>query len=160
MSRLKSPHQQRVERFMAAAEQTVPDRPTMPGEATRMLRARLIMEEAMELIDALGIRLTISSDRFSDLVGHGLSLSDLTFAPAYPPSLVEAADGCADLSVVTIGTLSAMGVADESLLELVDQNNLEKFDGGYRDYSGKWIKPPNHKPPDIARCLEIQAGLP
>ena len=73
------------------------------------------------------------------------------------PNLVEIADGCADLSVVTIGTLSACGIADEMLLGVVDANNLAKFGPGHSiREDGKLIKPKNHKPPDIAQLLEIQ----
>lgn len=41
--------------------------------------------------------------------------------------------------------------------QLVDENNLAKFGpGGYRRDDGKWIKPPGHKPPAIAKALRWQ----
>ena len=56
--------------------------------------------------------------------------------------VVKVADGCGDLSVVTIGTLSACGIADEPILETIDANNLMKFAPGHRiDEFGKLIKP-------------------
>ena len=59
-------------------------------------------------------------------------------------------DGCCDLSVVTIGTLSACGVPDELFLKLVDENNLAKFGDGHSiREDGKLIKPSDHKPPAI-----------
>ena len=68
--------------------------------------------------------------------------------------MVETIDGCCDLAVVTTGTLSACGVPDLPFQQAVDQNNLEKFGPGntIRD-DGKLIKPPGHKPPDIAGIL-------
>jgi predicted HAD superfamily Cof-like phosphohydrolase len=39
--------------------------------------------------------------------------------------------------------------------QAVDQNNLAKFGpGGHRREDGKWVKPPDHKPPDIAGLLD------
>jgi hypothetical protein len=69
--------------------------------------------------------------------------------------MVELVDGCCDLSVVTIGTLSACGVSDDPFLMEVDQNNLDKFGDGhsYRE-DGKLIKPPDHQPPRIEELLE------
>lgn len=52
----KSPHQQRVEEFMGKFGQEVPDKPTMPDEDTRLLRAKLIFEETLETIYALGFK--------------------------------------------------------------------------------------------------------
>ncbi|RME74113.1 MAG: hypothetical protein D6785_16225, partial [Planctomycetota bacterium] len=76
------------------------------------------------------------------------------------PSLVEIADGCADIMVVTTGTLSACGISDIPLQEEVDQNNLSKFGpGGYEREDGKWVKPPDHKPPKILKILEDQGYL-
>jgi predicted HAD superfamily Cof-like phosphohydrolase len=68
---------------------------------------------------------------------------------------VEVVDGCADISVVTIGTLIAFGVDDETVLEEVDASNLRKFEpGSYRREDGKWIKPPSWTPPDIEGAIE------
>lgn len=147
MSREKSAHQQRVEQFMAKAGQAVPDRPTIPDEATRRLRAKLILEEALETIDALGFQVVLKP--FD---------CDIEIGPvSHEPNLEEIADGCADIIVVTTGTLSACGVADAALQAEVDQNNLSKFGpGGHRRADGKWIKPPTWTPPDIKGVLEGQ----
>jgi len=107
----------------------------------------------METIDALGVVLTVS---FDSLTGNGRS--EPRFDISHEPDLIEIADGCADISVVTIGTLSACGIDAEPLLELVDRNNLAKFGPGHsRREDGKLIKPPGHKPPDIAGLLESQS---
>jgi hypothetical protein len=56
--------------------------------------------------------------------------------------------------VVTIGTLSALGISDGALLKEVDLNNLDKFGDGHslRD-DGKLIKPLWHLPPAIGHIL-------
>lgn len=153
----KSFHQLRIEHFMRLAGQAVPDQPTELDEATRILRAKLILEEAFETIrEGLGIDIIImggddEGDTFDPLD------FDLILKCTKPMNMVEFADGCADLSVVTIGSLSAAGITDGPLLEIVDQSNLSKFGpGSYRRDDGKWMKPPNFKPPDIAGILEQQ----
>lgn len=70
--------------------------------------------------------------------------------------IVETIDGCADLIVVTTGTLSSMGVHDETILHEVDLNNLSKILHGTVREDGKLIKPKNHPKPDIEGALERQ----
>lgn len=133
---MKTLHQRRVERFMELAKQKVPGNPTLPSSDIRLFRARMVLEEALELISALGCAVNI------DL--------EVVEAPSFSLKLDEIAKECADLSVVSIGTLSACGFEDEPVLLAVDMNNLQKFgEGSYRREDGKWIKPPGHKPPDL-----------
>lgn len=127
-----------------------PSVPTMPDAKTRELRARLILEECMETIDALGCGIYL--DKYQEIFFDQISIK-----AEYPPNLVEIADGCADISVVTIGTLVACGIKDMELFKEVDENNLAKFGpGGHLREDGKWVKPPNHPKPDIARILREQ----
>ena len=156
---MQTPHQQRVEEFMAKAEQDLPDTPTIPDEEARLLRARLIMEEAMETIQAgLGVKALFRHD---DCYDYPCGFGDLKFEIEGDVDLVEVADGCADISVVTVGTLSACGIKDGKLLEEVDGHNLKKFGpGGYKDEGGKWIKPPDLQPPDIEGILKEQGWSP
>jgi len=151
----KSESQRAIEEFMNAAGQSVPSAPELPSEEVRVLRARLIMEEALETIrDGLGIDVELRTGG-TDHSEHDVKFEDLDFWPLRPPNLVEIVDGCCDLEVVTKGTLSACGVADIGPQTLVNRNNLEKFGpGGYRDPdTGKWIKPATHRPPDLAKAL-------
>ncbi len=62
----QSSHQQRVEHFMRQARQPLPEEPSIPSEEIRRLRAKLILEEALETIKALGFccRLRFSSIAF------------------------------------------------------------------------------------------------
>jgi predicted HAD superfamily Cof-like phosphohydrolase len=143
----KSDHQLRVEEFMRLAKQEIPAVPTMPCLAVRKLRANIILEEALETIEALGFTVTLKP-------------FDLSFelSETCAPDLIEAVDGCCDLRVVTTGTLSALGVADNAVQEEVDRNNLAKFGpGSYRRESdGKWMKPPGHQKPDLEHILITQ----
>lgn len=150
-----TPHAQRVLAFMFRANQSPPPTPTMPDEKTRILRAKLIFEEAMETINALGVTVSVPA-RGPDASPDPISVNEAPhfFDATHEPCFDEIVDGCADVSVVTIGTLLACGVEDAPILELVDQNNLAKFGPGhsYRE-DGKLVKPPGHKPPDILKAL-------
>ena len=146
-----TPHYERVRKFMIQAKQipAMMTEPTVPDAATRILRAKLILEEALETVNALGVTAYIN--------GQDIAKTDLGFEATHEPNLVEIADGCADVMVVTTGTLIACNIEDRPLLEAVDQNNLAKFGPGhsFRE-DGKLIKPPGHKPPDIAEVLRAQ----
>ena len=85
-----------------------------------------------------------------------LDLDDIRFTDGDAPCLEGIADGCADIKVVTTGTLSAFGIPDMMIQEEVDAANLRKFsEGGYRREDGKWMKPPDWTPPDIDGILEL-----
>jgi len=143
---MKSDHQKRIEMFMKMALQEVPTRPIMPSAEVRKLRASLILEEALETIQGLGFRVKEDEED-----------GDLVLVESGKPDMIEIIDGCGDVSVVTIGTLSAMGVSDKPVLEAIDMNNLAKFGpGSFRDAKGKWIKPAGHQPPDIKAVLLAQ----
>jgi predicted HAD superfamily Cof-like phosphohydrolase/BMFP domain-containing protein YqiC len=157
-------HQGRVENMMRGFGQNVPPRPALPDEDTRVLRARLILEEALETIqDGLRVEVNLGWIGSHPDTGrptscaHTVEFDRLKFkAQEGEADLIELADGVADISVVSIGTLSACGIKDRPLLEEVDANNQAKIDTGRRDEHGKWIKSPNHQPPDIAGVLKEQ----
>ncbi|MFQ5570917.1 MAG: hypothetical protein ACE5G0_14650 [Rhodothermales bacterium] len=142
---------------MRKAGQATPSTPTVPDEETRILRAKLILEEALETVRALGVGVRLAE-------GHGpegvvsAEESDLAFYIDGEADIEWVVDGCADISVVTIGTLIAFGIDDEPILEEVDRANLRKFGpGGYMREDGKWMKPPDWTPPDIMGVLARQS---
>src|ERR1700685_814538 len=58
----KSPHQQRVEQFMKKVRQltglpSLPSVPTVPDGKMILAQAKLIMEEVLELFEAIGLNL-------------------------------------------------------------------------------------------------------
>ena len=55
------------------------------------------------------------------------------------------------------------GLSDklEECIEAIDQNNLEKFKSGHRcEVTGKWIKSPNHKKPNLESIINYEKELP
>ena len=162
-------HYANVKLFMQKAQQRTPSGPGEPSAETRVLRARLIYEEAMETINALGVVISVDAASTGPEVRtvelnspQECEVTSPKFAVTEVFNLQEIADGCADIKVVTTGTLIACGLPDHAIQQLVDQNNLAKFGPGHRiDEGGKLIKPPNHQPPDIAGLLfaiEKQTG--
>jgi len=146
---------------MNKAGQAVPELPCIPGPEVRMLRAKLILEEALETVLALGVDVSV---RYHGVGAGGMipvedKMLIFEHNPTRKISLVEICDGCADVSVVTIGTLSACGVSDVTLLEEVDRSNLDKFRGdAHRNEAGKWVKPSDWIAPDIKNVLQEQAN--
>jgi predicted HAD superfamily Cof-like phosphohydrolase len=133
---------------MELAKQNVPDKPSIPSDDILRLRASLILEEALETIDGLGCEILYDGI-------HTINKNNFSIVNVKKADLVKIADGCADISVVTIGTLSACGIPDEKLLQIVDENNLEKFGEGHTiREDGKLIKPINHQPPNIKDFLK------
>lgn len=146
----RSKHQLRIEQLMLRAGQELPISPSVVN-LNRHLRAKLIIEEALELIE-LGLGLQVQ-----DSMGMPLRAEEILLVPKSEPDIIEIIDGCADVSVVTIGTASAVGVDMTPILEIVDNNNLMKFGpGGYRRDDGKWIKPENHPCPKPLIQQEIE----
>ena len=158
-----SMHYKRVREFMIKAQQKVRDTPEILTEEERLLRAKLIFEECMETIN-LGLGVDIGTmyndpDEGPTYVEYSPHNQFIEFSIERPMDLIETIDGCADIKVVTTGTLVAMGVPDAPIQLEVDNNNLAKFGpGGYRDESGKWIKPPNHQPPNLQGVLDSLKG--
>lgn len=150
-------HYEAVREFAIRAGNQVPEKPKAPSPKDAVLCARLILEEAMETIDALGVEVKLLPEHTcrDPIVFRGLS-----FQSVRPADLVEVIDGCCDTHVVSTFTMVMCGVCDDGPQSLVDANNLGKFDpalGGKRcPSSGKWIKPPNYPKPDIAQSLKDQ----
>lgn len=150
---MKSSTQKSIEFFMRAAGQTVEDGPTIPSPEDRLMRAKLLWEETLETITALGVQVL-------DFTGHTLTkeTQDIRFNVLHEEHVdfEEIIDGCIDLRVIATGTLSTLGVPDMPFQLEVDQSNLRKIgDDGQcikRD-DGKLLKPEGWKPPNIRGVL-------
>lgn len=104
--------QQQVKDWMQAFGQETPEKPTIPSLEVRRLRAKLILEEALETINALG--LVVYQTNRSGLTRFPLFLDMIDFEhDEVNPNLQEILDGCEDLKVVTEGTLVACGLVVE-----------------------------------------------
>lgn len=137
--------QREVRGWMGTAGQTHRSKPTADiTDAERLLRARLVYEEAMEFVEAMGCfvngggEVRINTDDDIDLVG--------------------AVDAISDILVVTIGSACTLGVAVEPVFGEVMDSNWAKFPNGIvkRDEFGKVVKPDDWQPPRIEAVLRDQ----
>ncbi len=63
----------------------------------------------------------------------------------------------ADLLYVVYGTFVEMGVDNEPFFAEVHRSNMSKKDG-HRRADGKWVKPANYSPADIAKVFTETYG--
>lgn len=143
--------QRQVKEFMLGCGQKVPDRPIVPDDKTLILRARLILEKALEYCDAAGIQITLDN---SD--NNLVNINSLVFKPVNEIDPVAMADALVDIKYVTNGAACAQGLDLEPLEFAVHLNNMTKLDGGYTDEFGKFRKGPNYKPIDLTDLIEEQ----
>jgi len=120
-------HYDRVKEFMRLAGQDTPEEMTVPSFEIRKLRAKLIFEEALETIEALGFNIYADTPEYSICI-NAKGVEHAFTQTAKGPNLEELIDGCTDISVVIIGTLIAFGLPDVPFLEETDSANLRKFE--------------------------------
>ena len=129
-------YQGMVRQFHHATDQTVGRTPELRD---RHLRAKLIYEEAIETIRALGCEPSPEDGTVDD--------------GWHTPNEVEVIDGLCDLLYVTFGTAVAMGVDLDPFFAEVHATNMAKLAGEKRA-DGKQLKPEGWTPPDIKGLLE------
>ena len=122
----------------------------------RELRAKLILEEAVETVAAMGYDVNASfripdeqsyeASRWVDFFGTRVCAEDI----------VEVVDGLADLIYVALGTAVSFGVDLGPIFDEVHRTNMAKDGGATRD-DGKILKPDGWVGPDIAGILRAQA---
>ncbi len=141
--------------------QAIPDKGyTIPKPEVRILRAQLILEEAVETIEALGLFVTVTSD---SAPGNRVKL---LLANSYEPvDMEEVIDGVCDTIYVCTGLLCAMGVPDLPHLKEVWVANNAKFPNGEAivNADGKYMKPPGWEAPDhkaVQRCVTEATTVP
>lgn len=116
--------QEDIVALMTQFEQEVKDSPELPDAATRLLRARLVFEEALEFVRACGCTVAIAgSDGTQATVIDAISV---VAAPDVAPDFTEYVDGCIDQLVVTYGALVAAGVKAQSAWDEVQRSNMSK----------------------------------
>ena len=108
--------------LMRQFEQEVKDSPELPDSATRLLRARLVFEEALEFVKACGCTVTTLSSTETPVIDEIAVKLD----PNGTPDFVEYVDGCIDQLVVTYGALNAAGIQAQSAWDEVQHSNMSK----------------------------------
>jgi predicted HAD superfamily Cof-like phosphohydrolase len=116
--------QEDIVTLMTQFEQEVKESPELPDAGTRLLRARLVFEEALEFVRGCGCTVTMSgSSDEEDAVIDGIRV---VLDPNGTPDFTEYVDGCIDQLVVTYGALNAAGVKAQSAWDEVQRSNMSK----------------------------------
>jgi predicted HAD superfamily Cof-like phosphohydrolase len=113
--------------LMKQFNQEVKDSPELPDAPTRLLRARLVFEEALEFVRACGCTVTTSSNGSGE--GRQAPIIDdivVQLDPSGTPDFTEYVDGCIDQLVVTYGALNAAGIQAQSAWDEVQRSNMSK----------------------------------
>lgn len=138
------------------ARQKIPEKAyTIPDHDTRALMAKLVFEEAMETIDALGFGIE------EDVSEGGFRVySRLMQSNKYEGitlDMEKIIDGACDLTYVAVGVMIGMGVPDQPHLTEVCIANNNKFPGGQvivDEKTGKYLKPEGWRPPDHGKVQD------
>jgi predicted HAD superfamily Cof-like phosphohydrolase len=119
--------QEDIVTLMKQFNQQVKDSPELPDPGTRLLRARLVFEEALEFVKGCGCTVT-TSVAGSDGPAETAVIDKIGVVPDPDgkPDLVEYVDGCVDQLVVTYGALNAAGVKVEPAWNEVQRSNMSK----------------------------------
>jgi predicted HAD superfamily Cof-like phosphohydrolase len=118
--------QKMVQEFHEQFDIHISTTPSVPDEATQILRNRLIQEELEEFQGAMESK---------DLSSMAKELADLLY--------------------VVYGTAVSLGIDMEPVFKEVHRSNMSKV-GGYKREDGKWVKPPTYSPASLDIILEAQ----
>ena len=119
--------QEDIVTLMKQFNQQVKESPELPDPDTRLLRARLVFEEALEFVKGCGCTVTMhlagsngeEETAVIDEIGVVLDSNG-------KPDFVEYVDGCIDQLVVTYGALNAAGVKAQPAWDEVQRSNMSK----------------------------------
>jgi predicted HAD superfamily Cof-like phosphohydrolase len=125
-----------------------------PALRDRELRAKLIMEEAVETVAAMGFAVTADIYK-DDIYDPAYDTGDVAhYEKSYAePHFVDAIDGLVDTIYVVLGAAVAWGIDLDPFFAEVHRANMAKLGGGMRE-DGKFLKPDNWTGPDITGILD------
>lgn len=154
------PQQKRVLEFHRAFGQPAPEHFSPLRDAVLLqLRAKLILEEALEFCTAAGLAPVLRiDDHDEDILINKISLAEARVSP----SDIDMIDALCDLSYVTYGTAVTMGLDLEQFECEVHRSNMSKLGPDGRPIlrnDGKVLKGPGFSLPDIGLLLEREIEL-
>lgn len=150
--------QAQVLAFHEATDSAVATEPTLMDEETRALRAKLIMEEAVETVAALGFDVSADIVKADSFLGEHNGSFIGRFNKAYEkPNLLDFIDGMCDLIYVIAGSAVSAGVDLAPHFDEVHDANMRKLAGPKRE-DGKQLKPEGWRGPDHGRIIDATKG--
>jgi predicted HAD superfamily Cof-like phosphohydrolase len=142
---------EKVKLFHVATGSPVLPRPGIPPYDRIRLRAKLVIEEALEVVGAL---LGHDESQTRALVALNCQAIDMELDPR--PDLKKVAKELADLEYVTLGTALEMGLPSQEIFDATHENNLTEVSGPRRA-DGKIGKPDGYLPVDLGPILDACA---
>lgn len=128
---------------------------TLDTPEGRELRAKLIMEEAVETVAALGFRAFASIEEQKGLLIRTVSHFERTY-PNF--DLLDFIDGLCDLTYVVMGGAVNADISMQRHFDEVHAANMRKLTGPKRE-DGKQLKPEGWVGPDHRKVLDQYYGL-
>ena len=122
--------QKMVQEFHEQFDIHISTTPSIPDDATQILRNRLIQEEFEEFQEAI---------QRQDLPSMAKELADLLY--------------------VVYGTAVSLGIDMEPVFKEVHRSNMSKV-GGYKREDGKWVKPLTYSPASLDAIISTQMESP
>ena len=119
--------QEDIVTLMKQFDQQVKESPELPEPETRLLRARLVFEEALEFVKGCGctVTMTLAGSKGEEKTAV-IDEIGVVLDPGGNPDFVEYVDGCIDQLVVTYGALNAAGVKAQPAWDEVQRSNMSK----------------------------------
>lgn len=146
-----SPINQQVREFMTQMQQYIGLTLGVPPDPIVRLRAELVIEEALEFVEAC-----FDFSRFASLVPYREELVRLIRTQPVKVDVPKAVDALADTDYVVEGARIAFGVEGEPIARVVHEANMRKTQGPVDPITGKKLKPLGWVPPDIRGELAKQ----
>lgn len=141
---------ERVAEFHKVFGHPVSDKPTAPTDERVVMRLALILEEAIELADALGF----STDDIKDSAEYMLNIGPRVYEEEI--DLVAVADALGDIEYVTNGAALEFGIPLPKVVAEIHRSNMTKLDNDgkpiYR-IDGKILKGESYEPPNLEPIL-------
>lgn len=138
---------ERVREFHETFGHPVADEPVVPADDRVRLRLALILEEALELADAMGFFTQEAREYIDKMVDYG---------PVVEGDLVGIADALGDLDYVVNGAALEHGIPLPEVTAEIHRSNMTKLgpDGKpiYRE-DGKILKGEDYEPPQLEKVL-------
>jgi len=129
------------------------DKPSLPADDRVRLRAKLIMEEAFETIEAM---FDVPPDKDHPFERARYQTSLVIDHVPVKVDMARFADGCADLDYVVEGARLEFGIDGKPIADVVHVANMKKVPGHTTRADGKKLKPKGWEPPDVGGALVRQ----
>lgn len=120
-------------------------------ESELRLRLSLVVEEAIEFVNACGYSLNVETVTTDE--GTYTGEINMQLIHTGKPNIVEIADALGDLDYVVEGTRLTWGIPRQAVADEIQRSNMAKVGGPRDPNTGKQLKPANWTPPDIAGVL-------